>query len=167
MRTMGIEADMYLLAMVGQSSAGGGTSVGLLLDKVRSQVYSKGRRTRDDSMKKILIRDIRRYIDDGIPIIWTMCSMPEYNRIANENTAARARATDLKEHAASMEKAVAEIVAKPKPDERHHLCMIIGYNETTGEIAVSDSWGPQFEKRWVPLPVINWVHQNGVFMILP
>lgn len=167
MRAMGIEADMYLLAMVGQSKAGGGTSVELLLDKVRSQVYTKGRRTRDDRIKKILIRDFKRYIDEGIPIIWTMCSMPEYNQIANQNTAARASATDLKEHAVSMEKAVAEIVAKPKPDERHHLCMIIGYNETTGEIAVSDSWGPQFEKRWVPLPVINWVHQDGVFMILP
>jgi hypothetical protein len=167
MRTMGIEADMYLLAMVGESKAGGGTSVGLLLDKVRSQVYSKGRRTRDDNMKKILIRDIRRFIDDGIPVIWTMCSMPEYNQIANENTEERANAADLKEHAASMENAVAAIVAKDKPDDRHHLCMIIGYNETTGEIAVSDSWGPKFEKRWVPLPVINWVHQGDIFMILP
>ena len=29
------------------------------------------------------------------------------------------------------------------------MCMIIGYNEMTGEIAVSDSWGPRFAERWM------------------
>jgi hypothetical protein len=30
-----------------------------------------------------------------------------------------------------------------------HMCIVIGYNEKTGELAVSDSWGPQFADRWV------------------
>ncbi|MFM9167852.1 MAG: hypothetical protein ACKOQ9_05970, partial [Verrucomicrobiota bacterium] len=30
-----------------------------------------------------------------------------------------------------------------------HMCMIIGYNKDTGEIAVSDSWGDQFAERWI------------------
>jgi hypothetical protein len=29
------------------------------------------------------------------------------------------------------------------------MCIVIGYNEKTGELAVSDSWGPQFADRWV------------------
>lgn len=44
MRTMGLDADMYLLAMVGQSQAGGGTSVELLVENLRHQVFAKGRR---------------------------------------------------------------------------------------------------------------------------
>ena len=45
--------------------------------------------------------------------------------------------------------------------------MIIGYNEATQEIAVSDSWGARFERRWVPVSVADWASQGGVFMILP
>jgi hypothetical protein len=45
--------------------------------------------------------------------------------------------------------------------------MIIGYNEATQEIAVSDSWGPSFERRWVPISVANWASNGGIFMILP
>lgn len=57
MRTMGIEADMYLLAMVGGTGIGGGTSVGRLLDAVRSQVYGKGRRTRDIPLRNPSIKE--------------------------------------------------------------------------------------------------------------
>jgi hypothetical protein len=45
--------------------------------------------------------------------------------------------------------------------------MIIGYNETTQEIAVSDSWGARFERRWVPVAVADWVSTGNIFMILP
>ncbi len=30
-----------------------------------------------------------------------------------------------------------------------HICLIIGYNKKTGEIAISDSWGPHFAERWI------------------
>jgi hypothetical protein len=45
--------------------------------------------------------------------------------------------------------------------------MIIGYNEKTNELAVSDSWGARFELRWVPVPVAAWASNGGFFMILP
>jgi len=78
-----------------------------------------------------------------------MYSTDEYNKIADERTRARAQAAD----AAAWKKALAESRKgqKPlKPDRDHgHVCMIIGYNKETGEVAVSDSWGPHFEERWV------------------
>jgi hypothetical protein len=45
--------------------------------------------------------------------------------------------------------------------------MIVGYNEATNELAVSDSWGASYERRWVPAPVANWASSGGLFMILP
>ena len=45
--------------------------------------------------------------------------------------------------------------------------VIIGYNETTGELVVSDSWGPSYERRWVPVKVASWASQGSIFMILP
>jgi hypothetical protein len=167
MRTMGLEADMYLLAMVGQSKAGGGTSVELLLQNVRSQVYRKGRRTKDETFKQLRIRELRHYIDQGIPIIWAMCSVESYNKIADDNTAERAKVSDWKAHAAAIKEASSKIISNTKPSDKHHCCMIIGYNEATQEIAVSDSWGARFERRWAPLAVADWVSTGSMFMILP
>ncbi len=167
MRTMGIETDMYLLAMIGESGIGGGTSVEKLLENVRSSVYRKGRRTRDERPKELRIREVKRYIDEGIPVMWTMMSVEDYNRTANQNTTKRRSVNDWTAYAGEIGKEAKNIAAKPKPSKAYHICMIVGYNEKTGELAVSDSWGPAFERRWVPVPVADWASQGGLFMILP
>ncbi|MDB6080275.1 MAG: hypothetical protein JWO82_4022, partial [Akkermansiaceae bacterium] len=94
MRTMGLDADMYMLAMVGQTAMGGGTSVENLLNNIRFQVRSKGRRTKDEKVKELKIRDVKHYIDEGIPCMWTLRSLKEYNEVANENTSKRRKVTD-------------------------------------------------------------------------
>ncbi|MEO5715332.1 MAG: hypothetical protein ABIT37_17775 [Luteolibacter sp.] len=167
MRTMGLEADMYLLAMVGQSQAGGGTSVELLLEGVRRQVYSKGRRTKDETLKELRIRELKRYLDEGIPVMWTLCSMEAYNELADKNTEARKSVKDWKAYATEIAAPAGTLAKSAKPESNHHICMIVGYNEATQELAVSDSWGPRFERRWVPVSVANWASMGGIFMILP
>ena len=167
MRTMGIETDMYLLAMIGGTKLGGGTSVEALLAAVRSEVYRKSRRTKDLSIKELRIREVKRYLDDGIPVMWTLFSVDDYNHAANANSATRAKVTDWPAYAAAIATAAEAIVHKPKPDTNRHICLIVGYNEQTDELAVSDSWGPQFERRWVPVKLANWASQGGLFLILP
>lgn len=167
MRTMGMDADMYLLAMVGQSNAGGGTVVQYLLDGIRSQVYTKGRRPKDEDVKSLKIRDVKRYIDQGIPVMWTMHSMDAYNEFADKNTAKRGSVTDWTSYATEITTDAAPFAGKGKPDDNRHICMIIGYNEKTNELAVSDSWGQRFELRWVPLQVADWANAGHFFMILP
>lgn len=167
MRTMGMDADMYLLAMVGQTSAGGGTVVEYLVNGIRSQVYSKGRRTKDEPVKDLKIRDVKRYVDQGVPIMWRMCSMADYNKTADKFTEKRKTVTDWSAYAKEVAETSAEFGRREKPDDNHHVCMIIGYNEATNELAVSDSWGANFELRWVPVPVAAWASNGGFFMILP
>lgn len=167
MRTMGVESDMYLLAMIGESGMGGGTSVEKLLQNVRSTVYRKGRRTRDENVRNLRIRDVKRHLDDGIPVMWTMMSVNEYNKVANENTARRKSVTDWSAYAKEIDDSAAVIAKQKTPAEAHHICMIVGYNEATGELAVSDSWGPNYERRWVPVSIANWASHGGLFMILP
>ena len=167
LRTMGIESDMYLLAMIGGTRAGGGTSVEALMAAVRSLVYQKGRRTKDIPVKDLRIREVKRYLDAGIPVMWTLFSVDEYNHSADENTATRRKTSDWQAYAASIAAAADKISRKPKPDSKHHICLIVGYNEQTDELAVSDSWGPQFERRWVPAKVAAWASQGGLFLILP
>ncbi len=167
MRTMGLDADMYLLAMTGQSKAGGGTSVRLLMENVKRQVTSRGRRIKDEPLSELRIKNVKRYLDSGIPVMWRMCSAKEYNAAANGNTATRKNVTDWDAHAADVALSHLDLIKSPKPASNHHLCLIIGYNEKTQELAVSDSWGASFELRWVPVTVANWANNGGIFMILP
>ncbi|TAE78579.1 MAG: hypothetical protein EAZ65_04265 [Verrucomicrobia bacterium] len=167
LRTAGIEADMYLLAMVGQSGMGGGTSVEFLLEEIRQQVRNKGRRTKDESVKELRIRDVKRYIDQGVPVMWTMRSLDPYNDMANANSAKRKGVDDWTAWAEEIAAAAESVVEQPAEDANHHVCMIVGYNEATQEFAVSDSWGASYERRWVPVAVANWASAGGLFMILP
>jgi hypothetical protein len=43
--------------------------------------------------------------------------------------------------------------------------MITGYNETTGELAISDSYGPGFEERWMTVEEAAAVSQ-GLFYVI-
>ena len=134
---------------------------------VRSEVYQRGRRTKDIPVKDLRIREVKRYLDDGIPVMWTMDSVDDYNHLADANTDVRRKTTDWQAYAASIAAAAETLRRKPKPETKHHLCMIVGYNEQTDELAVSDSWGPKFERRWVPTKVAAWASQGGLFLILP
>lgn len=43
--------------------------------------------------------------------------------------------------------------------------MTIGNNEKTGEIAASDSWGPEFAERWMTEEEANAVSQGQLMVI--
>jgi len=44
------------------------------------------------------------------------------------------------------------------------ICLIIGYNAQSGEIAISDSWGPKYAERWIPLPDMQSVSRSAAGM---
>jgi hypothetical protein len=46
-----------------------------------------------------------------------------------------------------------------------HICMIIGYNDETKEIAISDSWGPEFSERWITEEEANMISNGQVFLV--
>ncbi|MEM6912285.1 MAG: hypothetical protein AAF555_11990 [Verrucomicrobiota bacterium] len=167
MRYMAIPADMYLLAQAGQSDAGGGTVTSILVDAVKSEVSSKARRVRDLDLERFKLSLIARYIDKGVPILWHMASLDRYNQIANERTVARESISDW---SAWAEMVSAEMEANVEsgdlhPETNYHICMIVGYNAATEEIAVSDSWGPRYELRWVHLGEAAAVSMGGGYVI--
>jgi hypothetical protein len=46
-----------------------------------------------------------------------------------------------------------------------HACLIIGYNKDTGEIAVSDSWGPSYNERWISAEQAEQISQGSIYLI--
>jgi hypothetical protein len=164
MRYMGVPADMYVLAMAGQSGAGGGTSVVALAAGAKDAVTRGGRKIESFS-GKIDPSTVAKYIDRGLPIMWAMFSTKPYNELANARTKERQGMTDP----AAWKKAVADgrkgqKALQPNRNEGH-VCMIIGYNKETGEVAVSDSWGPNYEERWILGVEATQVSQGSMTII--
>ena len=88
MRYMEIPADMYLLAMAGNTGLGGGTHTPTLVKSVQQEVWAAGR-TFDSLPGHPGFREIQRSIDSGVPILWGMHSTEVFNRIANNRTTQR------------------------------------------------------------------------------
>jgi len=164
MRYMGVPADMYVLAMAGQSGAGGGTSIQGIANGAKDAVSRGGRKIETASIK-IDPASVAKYIDRGLPVMWVMYSTKEYNDLANERTKERDGMSDV----AAWKKTLGESRRGKKallPNRNEgHMCMIIGYNKETGEVAVSDSWGPAFEERWIHGAEATQVSQGTVMVI--
>jgi hypothetical protein len=96
-----------------------------------------------------------------------MYSLEEYNKLANSNTEKRKQVEDWAAWSETVGKQNEKFEGLDPTPENHHICMIIGYNEETEELAVSDSWGARYELRWIPMGLAEWVHSDGLFMILP
>ena len=148
LRYMGLTADMYLLALAGQTGLGGGTSSRSLLDGV-SSMLTRNNRSLEEVRKMPEIQAIKRYIDRGQPLMWTLFSTPSFNQISNERTRMRENFVDTREWSRALRPYRNQVddLAVTRTDS--HMAMIIGYNDETGEIAFSDSWGPEYAERWL------------------
>ena len=163
LRYMQIQANMYLLAMAGQTRVGGGTYLSEIIEAVEGYLSSQNR-----SLKRmqatIDVRTVQKYIDDGLPVIWAMYSTQDYNFYASQRTTKRYSVTDWDAWRETLKKEEREIQLE-KVRNTSHACLIIGYNEDTGEIAVSDSWGPEYEERWISAEHARQVSQGSIYLI--
>ncbi len=163
LRYMQIPADMYILAMAGQTEIGGGTSLSRIIESIDGYISSQNRSMKE--MKEpIKLRAVQKYIDKGLPIIWTMFSSQKYNDFINERTSRRVKTSDWAAWKTSTRSETREIELQ-KDLTSAHACMIIGYNKETNEVAVSDSWGPSYAVRWVPVEHAEQVSQGSIYLI--
>jgi hypothetical protein len=158
-----IPSDMYLLAMAGQTKIGGGTYLNAIIESIDGYISSQSR-----SMKHlrepIKIRTVQKYIDQGLPIVWTLFSSQEYNDYANQRTIKRLSVSDWKAWAKET-KSSARSTELNKDIQTGHACLIVGYNKETEEIAVSDSWGPSYNERWISAEQAEQVSQGSLYLV--
>ncbi len=155
LRYLDIPADMYLLALAGNTGAGGGTYSQNMVKATRNIISSNGRKLKEIDSRPSL-DNVSRYINMGLPIMWRLRSTPSFQRTANNCTAVRNGKEPKEKKSGQKEDSVGG----------GHICLIIGYNGQTGEIAISDSWGPKFAERWVPLPEMQKVSRSSKGMIV-
>lgn len=164
MRYMQVPADMYLLATAATGPKG--TNTTKLADDCKRIVRSKARRIKELSLEDdFKIKNLKKSIDKGVPVLWQMCSLPSYNKIANERTKERSETEDLAAWATEIQEEADKVAETLTTKDNFHICMVIGYNEATNEVAVSDSWGPAYELRWVHVDICQAVTSRGGFVI--
>ena len=94
-----------------------------------------------------------------------MCSLPGYNQVANARTRARRNVTNWTNYASKIAIAAEKNSEALQDKANFHLCMIIGYNEETNEIAISDSWGKNYSVRWIHVHEAEAVSNKGGYVI--
>jgi hypothetical protein len=149
--------------MAGQTEIGGGTSLSAIISSIDGYISSQSR-TMKQLNQPIKVRTIQKYIDKGLPMIWTMFSSETYNQYANQRTNARKSVTDW-ETWSNETQTSARSTELAKDMRSAHACMIIGYNKETGEIAVSDSWGPSYKERWITAEQAEQVSQGSIYLV--
>lgn len=164
LRYMGIPADMYVLAMSGNTDFGGGTSVEQIAAGVGNLVQRYGCRLTTES-GKLDLRKVARNIDRGLPMMWSMYSLEDLNLSLTARKQMRAEAADLKKWDKELQPFRKAARSYQGRREGPHMCMIIGYNAVTDELAISDSWGPQYTERWITVEEANAISQ-GQFVIV-
>jgi hypothetical protein len=48
-----------------------------------------------------------------------------------------------------------------------YVCLLIGCNRKTEELATSDSWGPKFTERWITVGEARALSQGDLGAIVP
>ncbi|MGJ8654513.1 MAG: SHD1 domain-containing protein [Opitutaceae bacterium] len=152
LRYTGIPADMYMLSMLGDTAVGGGTGINKLRNRVALYIEQHGLRMRRLS-STLTIKRIAQHIDRGVPMIWTMSSSESFNEFANNYTRERSQNNG-------------EFIPPEKETTTYpHMLLVTGYNEARLEIAISDSWGPKYEERWIPISIANQFDVDGLNII--
>ena len=152
--------NMHQLADAGNTRQGGGTSSREMFKGISSACRRSGLKM--NSPGEVRLKMIKKYIDKGIPLFWSMYSNAEYEKLRSRNRYLRERAASPQEWAEKNKKLTVS------RDGDGHMCLIIGYNELSREIAVSNSWGgAEVHPSWVPLHIAVKVSQGSTVVLMP
>jgi hypothetical protein len=148
LRYEGVPGDMYTLSRVGSTRFGGGTQNGNLAQQLDETLHNYGRHTEFLNLDILDDISIRHYIDDGVPIFWSVnpegYDAPKQRYELADRDKEWDRWKTLLSAAAAQDKTLA-----PVSHNFGHEVLIIGYNPNTKEIAWTDPWGRQTSERWM------------------
>ena len=157
----GVNVDMHHLAQRADSDPKNGTSIGKINQGIKSIRRKYGLDTARFS--DLSIKNIAQHIDKGHPIIWCMYSTRELAELYDFSKKNRPESPDPQSWERTLKR-----ISIPRRTYGEHVCLIIGYNHETDEIAVSNSWGRRhIPPRWIPVKAARKVSQNLMLVIRP
>jgi len=164
LRYMGVPADLYQLALAGSTRVGGDTSAAQMAQGVENLIHTYGYHlvsvTHGGSMQ---IQNFTDKIDHGLPLMWGMFVIDDLNQGLTTRSLQRAALKTPADWDAYKKTlyAAGQNAHQMKLDRSNgHMCMIIGYNKKTNELAISDSWGPNYAERWITVDEAKLISQD-------
>ena len=154
------QVSMHQLAKAAKTGRGGGTSFESMVNSIRQMCrkYDLGIITLGD----LRMPTIDKYISKGIPVFWGMNLNPEFIRLMNLSRMNRPLSQSPEAWLDTVRK-----YRVPRNGEGH-MCLIVGCNVRTSEIAISSSWGErEIIPAWIPLRLALKVSQGATFIIRP
>lgn len=164
LRYLGIPADMYLLAVAAHAQPDGGTSIRDILFAVSDHVRRAGFRMVSEEGRSDIGR-VSKWIESGLPILWAIGTSAAVDQHISRHTAARAGVNDWKKWATSLKPARRNARRLAREGSEAHLCLIVGFNRETGELALSDSWGPAWAERWITIEEAAAISQGAMAVV--
>ena len=149
LRYEGVPGDMYTLSRIGSTEFGGGTYGANIATELDDTLHNYGRHCEFLTFDKLDAFSVRRYIDDGVPIFWSV--NPIGYEAAEQRYALADRDKEWDRWKTLLDAAQAD-EAKPQGKLEYfggHEVLIIGYNPETKEIAWTDPWGRRTTERWM------------------
>jgi len=154
------QITMHQLADAAGTGRGGGTSV-----EAMNHAIGKLRRNFGldiHSCGEVRMETLKKYINQGIPVMWAMYVNPDFMQLMRDSRALRPNAKSPEQWLKSIRK-----YKLPRGGEGH-VCLIVGYNARTEEIAISNSWGDAERiPAWIPLKLAVRVSQKATFVLSP
>jgi len=161
----GVPADLYLLALLGRTDVGGGTSTTAMENSARALATSYGR-TITSVSPTLDLPKLETFFEKGIPLTWAMFVDEKLDRDLSSRLRQRTESDPDAWLKTLAEKRKAARSIK-KNLNNGHVCLLIGLNRKTGELATSDSWGPEFAERWITIEEARAISQGDLGAIVP
>jgi hypothetical protein len=165
LRYMDVPADLYVLAIMGDSGLGGGTNLERMKAGVDDYVSAYHRRI-ENYDGPLDVAHIAKYIDQGLPLMWTCWIQEQVEHQTSKNTEERKKVTDWNAYAKDLVTQDAALgpnfSGQDMARTNGHMRLIIGYNAATNEIAISDSWGEAMAERWMYVGTADRISQGQI-----
>jgi len=161
----GVPADLYLLALLGRTDVGGGTSTTAMENSARALATSYGR-TITSVSPTLDLPKLETFFEKGIPLTWAMFVDEKLDRDLSSRLRQRTESDPDAWLKTLAEKRKAARSIK-KNLNNGHVCLLIGLNRKTEELATSDSWGPEFAERWITIEEARAISQGDLGAIIP
>ena len=161
----GVPADLYLLALLGGTGVGGGTLIVDIENSARALATSYGRSI-TGVPPSLDFPKLESFFAKGIPLTWAMYVDEGINQDLSLRLKERASAdSDAWNKILEPKRKAARSLRKNQ--KNGHVCLLIGCNRKTGELATSDSWGPEFIERWITVEEARALSQGDLGAIVP
>jgi Peptidase_C39 like family len=159
LRYYGLRGDMDVIAKAANSSSSGGTSGVAAAAAVYAQLINAGAHIIPNSVG-VFLGEIKAHIEQGQPIIWGMWPTQDFMNVAIKRNKERESVTDWNSWRKKINSEKAKAMQLGMKREMGHYALIIGYNQQSGEVAISSSWGEDWIAKWVLIEEARAVTQS-------